>query len=169
MPERLIDIPIESLPFVDEHSVSVSASAEETWEALLETMGHRFANTFPGRLAVRQLGCIAKECRGEPGEIGSTIPGFIVTRAVAPAVLALMGEHRYSRYALVFRITERSDAPLLLSAETRAEFPGRSGSAYRTLVIGGRGHVIAIRSLLRAIRRSAEKRAGGFTTPGAGP
>ena len=128
MPERLIDVPIESLPFVDEHSVSVSASAEETWAALLESLGSGFSNTRPGQAAVRRLGCTPSEQQGEPGRIGSTIPGFIVTRAVPPAVLALMGEHRYSRYALVFRLTERSDAPLLLSAETRAEFPGRSGS-----------------------------------------
>ncbi len=169
MPERLIDVPIESLPFVDEHAVSVSATAEETWEALLATLDTGFSNTRPGQVVVRKLHCSPSGCEGEPGRIGSTIPGFIVTRAVPPAVLALMGEHRYSRYALVFRLTERDDAPLLLSAETRAEFPGRSGSAYRTLVIGTRGHVLATRSLLRAVRRSAEKRTDGFTTPGDSP
>jgi hypothetical protein len=168
VPERLIDVPIESLPFVDEHSTTVSASAEQTWDAVLDVVGHRLGNTRLGRVAVKQLGCIADECRGEPGRIGSTIPGFIVTRSVPPAVLALMGEHRYSRYALVFRITERIGAPLLLSAETRAEFPGRSGAAYRKLVIGTRGHVLATSSLLRGIRRSAEKRAGS-APPGDGP
>jgi hypothetical protein len=45
-----------------------------------------------------------------------------------------------------------------LSAETRAEFPGRSGSAYRALVIGTRGHVLAVNSILRAVRRRAEER-----------
>ena len=161
MPERLIDVPIESLPFVDEHAVSVSASAEETWAALLETLANGFSNTRAGRVVVHRLGCSPSECKGEPGQIGSTIPGFIVTRAVPPAVLALMGEHRYSRYALVFRITERSDAPSLLSAETRAEFPGRSGSVYRGLVIGSRGHVLATGSLLRSVRRTAKQRAAG--------
>jgi hypothetical protein len=73
-----------------------------------------------------------------------------------------MGEHRFSRYALIFRITEREGAPLLISAETRAEFPGRSGRAYRTLVIGSRGHVIATRSILRGIRKRAQN-------PGARP
>jgi hypothetical protein len=155
--ERLIDVPIESLPVVDEHSVSVSATPEETWEALLETLGHGFSNTRPGRAAAKRLGCVSTECKGEPGQIGSTIPGFIVTRAVPPAVLALMGEHRYSRYALIFRLTERDKAPLLLSAETRAVFPGRAGGAYRTLVIGSRGHVLATGSLLRAIRRRAQR------------
>ena len=94
---------------------------------------------------------------GDAGRIGSTIPGFIVTRAIPPAVLALMGEHRFSRYALVFRITEREEAPALLSAETRAEFPGRKGRAYRAAVIGSRGHVFATRSILRGVRRRAER------------
>ena len=158
MAERLIDVPIESLPFVDEHSVSVAASADEIWEALLATLGHGFSNSRPGQAVVHRLGCEPSECHGEPGRIGSTIPGFIVTRAVPPAVLALMGEHRFSRYALVFRITERHEAPALLSAETRAEFPGRKGSAYRALVVGSRGHVLATNSMLRSIRRTAEKR-----------
>ena len=157
MPERLIDIPIESLPFVDEHSLSVDAPAEAIWPALLETIGHGRADTPPGRLVVRALECEPRRRGGDPGRIGSTIPGFIVARAVPPGVLALMGRHRFSRYALVFRITERDDAPTLVSAETRAEFPGRAGRGYRMLVIGSRGHVLATRSILRAIRRRAER------------
>lgn len=171
MPERLIDVPIESLPFVDEHSVSVSAAPEATWEALLEVLDRGLGNTAPGRVVVRRLGCRPSERSGELGTIGSTIPGFIVTRSVPPAVLALMGEHRYSRYALIFRLTERLDAPLLLSAETRAEFPGRQGAAYRALVIGTRSHVLATRSILRGVRRYAERHpvADQGTHPGAGP
>ena len=161
MPERLIDIPIESLPFVDEHSVSVSASAEQTWEALLATLGTGFSNTRPGQAVVHGLGCSPSETTGVAGRIGSTFPGFMVTRAIPPGVLALMGEHRFSRYALIFRLTEREGAPLLLSAETRAEFPGVRGTFYRAMIIGTRGHVLATRSLLRGIRRAAQRRAGG--------
>ena len=157
MPERLIDVPIESLPFVDEHSVRVDAPAEAVWPALLETLAHGRADTAPGRMVVRALECEPGVRGGEPGRIGSTIPGFIVARAVPPGVLALMGQHRFSRYALVFRITEREDAPTLLSAETRAEFPGKAGRGYRTLVIGSRGHVLATRSILRGVRRRAER------------
>ena len=157
MPERLIDVPIESLPFVDEHSISVDASAEAIWAGLLETLGQGFSSSPPGQLVVRALECAPSACKGEPGRIGSTIPGFIVTRAIPPAVLALMGEHRFSRYALVFRITEREEAPALLSAETRAEFPGRKGRAYRAAVIGSRGHVFATRSILRGVRKQAER------------
>ena len=156
MPEELIDVPIESLPYVDEHSVSIAAPPDVVWRSLLEVV----CGMTSGRTrapATRVLGCAQTEHRGEPGRIGSTVPGFIVTRAVPPAVLALMGEHRFSRYALVFRIDETLAGPVMLRAETRAEFPGTRGRAYRTLVIGSRGHVVATRSILRSIRRRAEK------------
>jgi hypothetical protein len=80
-----------------------------------------------------------------------------VTRAVAPAVLALMGEHRYSRYALIFYAADTAAGPVRLSAETRAEFPGIRGQLYRTLVIRTRGHAVVTRSTLRKVRRRAER------------
>ena len=46
---------------------------------------------------------------------------------------------------------------ILLGAETRAEFPGKTGRLYRTAVIGTRGHVLATRSVLRTVRRRAER------------
>ena len=68
-----------------------------------------------------------------------------------------MGEHRFSRYALIFRLTETAAGPVRLSAETRAEFPGVQGRVYRTLVIGSRGHVIATHSILRNRCRRASR------------
>jgi hypothetical protein len=156
-PARLIDIPIESLPFVDVHSTTIAATPDTVWEALLEVSAGVTAGLGGGRLA-RALGCAQIERSGEPGSIGSTIPGFVVARAVRPAVLALMGEHRFSRYALIFTISETTTGLVRLGAETRAEFPGRSGSLYRALVIGTRGHVLATNSVLRSIRRRAERR-----------
>jgi len=103
------------------------------------------------------LGCDETERSGEAGRIGSTIPGFVVARSVRPSVLALLGAHRFSRYALIFRIAETPDSTVLLGAETRAEFPGRTGALYRAAVIGTRGHVLATRSVLRAVRRQAER------------
>jgi hypothetical protein len=155
MSEELIDVPIESLPHIDEHSVSISAPPDVVWRSLLEVV----CGMTAGRKApvARVLGCTQTEHRGEPGQIGSTVPGFIVTRAVPPAVLALMGEHRFSRYALVFRIDETLAGPVTLKAETRAEFPELKGRAYKALVIGTRGHVVATRSILRSVRRKAEK------------
>jgi hypothetical protein len=157
MPQRLIDVPIESLPFVDEHSTTIAATQDAVWAALLEVSGALGSGSGSSRVA-RALRCVPIERRGEPGQIGSTVPGFVVTRAVQPAVLALMGEHRFSRYALIFTTTETSTGAVRLSAETRAEFPGRSGSAYRTLVIGTRGHALVTNSILRAVRRRAERR-----------
>ena len=157
MPERLIDLPLESLPFIDEHSTLVGAPAEPTWEALTATVrdaeGARLRRAF-----ARGLDCLPLEASGEIPRIGATIPGFIVTRSVRPAVLALMGEHRFSRYALVFTITERlGEESVYLAAQTRAEFPGRKGRRYRRLVIGTRGHVVATKTILRSIRRRAER------------
>jgi hypothetical protein len=160
--QRLIDVPIESLPFVDEHSISIDATPERAWDALVSVLATGFSNSVFGRTAAHRLECRPGERKGELPTIGSTIPGFIVCRSIPPAVLALMGEHRFSRYALIFRITEREGAPLLVSAETRAEFPGRSGSAYRMLVVGSHGHVFATRSILRGIRKRAQH-------PGVGP
>jgi hypothetical protein len=155
--QRLIDVPIESLPFIDELSTEVDATPQQAWEAVLASVDHLGARAT-SRATEHALGAVPNRRTGDVGEIGSTIPGFLVTRSVPPAVLALMGEHRYSRYALVFRIAEQGpDRPLLLSAETRAEFPGLTGRLYRLLVIGSRGHAVATRSLLRSIRRRAEQ------------
>jgi hypothetical protein len=156
MQQRLIDVPIETLPFVDELSITIAATPGAVWEALLAATAE-FTSRPGGVRAARALGCAQTEPSGEPGEIGSTIPGFVVARAVHPAVLALMGEHRFSRYALIFTATETTTGLVRLSAETRAVFPGRRGAAYRALVIGTGGHVLATNSFLRSVRRRAER------------
>jgi hypothetical protein len=152
---RAIDIPIEALPPIDEHGVEIDASPDAVWEALLKALPAAFGSRLSSRTA-RMLGCVECKIEGEPGRIGSTLPGFVVARAIPPATLALEGEHRYSRYALVFRIDRLPSGGSRLRAETRAEFPGARGRAYRALVIGTRGHVLVVRRLLRAVRRRAE-------------
>ncbi len=134
----------------------MAASPERVWEALVETAGDTGGLSL-GPVAARALGCVADTTSGPPGRIGSTIPGFIVARSIAPAVLALMGEHRFSRYALIFYAAETAAGPVRLSAETRAEFPGAKGKLYRTLVIGSRGHMLATRAILRNVRKRAER------------
>jgi hypothetical protein len=156
--ERIIDVPIESLPLIDEHSTTVDAEPERVWRAVIERVAASRRDRS-ARLVARALGCRPAEASGEPGVIGSTIPGFVVARAVPPAVLALEGEHRYARYALIARLEPSlgGELPTVLVAESRAEFPGAAGRAYRALVIGSRGHVLAVRAMLRGVRRSAER------------
>lgn len=152
---RTIEVPIDSLPRVDEHSIEIAAGADRTWESLVTTLPRVF-DTRLARRGARLLGCADQEARGEPSVIGSTLPGFVVSRSVRPATLGLSGQHRFSRYALVFRIDELSASRSRLRAETRAEFPGLKGRAYRTLVIGSHGHVHAVRRILRAVRKRAD-------------
>jgi hypothetical protein len=156
MPHRIVDVPLESLPFVDEHYIEIAASPDQVWDALIHVMKGTGAGRAGAPLA-RALGCAHTDAEGDAGEIGSTIPGFVVTRAIRPAVLALMGSHRFSRYALIFTIIEKPSGLIILGAQTRAEFPGRRGRVYRGLVIGTRGHVVATRSLLRSVRKGAER------------
>ncbi len=153
--ERLLDTPIESLPYVDEHATTIVATSDAVWEALIAVSAGSTSGPMSLRVA-RALGCMPQEKSGEVGEIGSTVPGFMVTRSVRPAVLALMGEHRFSCYALIFTAIDTPTGLVELRATTRAKFPGRTGSIYRALVIGTRGHIFATRSLLRAVRRRAE-------------
>ena len=151
----VIETPIQDLPFVDEHMIGIEATERRTWDALLETLPTVFDRAYV-RSAGAALGVEHRARRGDLGEIGSTLPGFVVARAVPPAVLALLGQHRFSRYALIFRI-EKTDAGVRLRAETRAEFPGGTGRAYRALVIGTRGHVLVTRRVLNAVKKRAER------------
>jgi hypothetical protein len=68
-----------------------------------------------------------------------------------------MGQHRFSRYALIFYAADTAAGPVRLSAETRAEFPGLKGQIYKTLVIRSRAHSAITKSLLRNVRRRAER------------
>lgn len=151
-----MNVPLEELPAIDEHGTLVLAPVEDAWEALRSVVPASFSSAVAGRVA-RALGCTPAERSGDIGRIGSTIPGFVVTRVVEPAVLALQGEHRFARYGLVFRLEPTKDGNSLLRAETRAEFPGLKGKAYRAAVIGTRSHVALVNRMLRAVRRRAEK------------
>lgn len=142
---------------MDEHSIAVDASPEQTWEALLRTADVSLASPRAG-LGARVLGCEDTEPTGpRPLAVGSTIPGFHVEVADPRRELALVGRHRFSRYALIFRLGPEGGTTRV-RAETRAEFPGVHGRAYRAMVIGTRMHVLATRRLLGAVKRRAERR-----------
>jgi hypothetical protein len=146
----------QRLPHVDEHSMEIVAPPVATWEALLRVVEGSFGSSATARIA-RLLGCADVDASGpRPLAAGSAFPGFHVEAAERPRELALVGGHRFSDYALIFRLDELGDGRTRLRAETRAVFPGVKGGVYRTLVIGTRGHVLVTRRLLSAVTQRAE-------------
>ena len=147
------------LPFVDEHTKVIAAGVDEVWPVLLETLDATFSYAAAAPYA-RIVGCDDRTASGpRPLAKGSTMPGFHVATAVPATELVLEGHHRFSSYALRFHLEPISPDESQLRAETRAAFPGWTGRAYRLLVIGTGGHVVAVRRLLsRVERRSAEGR-----------
>lgn len=152
-----IDDATRDLPHVDEHALTVAAGPEAVWAALLRTVEASVGAGAAPRLA-RVLGCADVESAGpRPLASGSILPGFHVAAAVAPSELVLAGSHRFSSYALVFRLDPLDGDRTRLRAETRAEFPHLKGAVYRALVIGTRMHVLVTRRILEAAKRGAER------------
>jgi hypothetical protein len=147
----------DSLPYIDEHAVEVAAAAGSTWDSLLTVAERSFGSDGTSRFA-RLLGCEDLRATGpRPLAAGSAMPGFHVATAEVPRELALAGSHRFSRYALVFRVDELGAGRSRLRAETRAEFPGAKGAVYETLVIRTRIHVLVTRRILTAAKLRAER------------
>lgn len=159
-----------SLPWVDEHATELDATPAVVWPALLRTV-ERMASGWTGPAYARAVGCADAEPGGpRPLEVGSTVPGFHVAELIPERLLVLRGSHHFSAYALAFRLEPLGGVRTRLLAETRAEFPGLKGRAYRALVIGTRMHVLAVRRLLGAVARRVERapRVGDSRTSGAG-
>ncbi len=151
------DSPERGLPWVDEHAIELDATPAVVWPALLRTVegmtGGRLAPSY-----ARAVGCADTEAGGpRPLEVGSTVPGFHVAALTPRRLLVLRGSHHFSDYALVFRLEPLGGVRMRLVAETRAEFPGARGRAYRALVIGTRMHVLAVRRVLGAVARRVER------------
>lgn len=148
---------MEPLPHIDEHATEVAAGAEATWEALLRIVEGSFGSSRTGRIA-SLLGCADVDSSGpRPLATGSALPGFHVELAEPARELALAGSHRFSNYALIFRLDRLDAGRTRLRAETRADFPDFKGSVYRALVIGTRGHVLVTHRLLNATKQRAER------------
>lgn len=147
----------ERLPHVDEHSLVVDAAPEATWAALLRVVEGSVSAGAAPRFA-RIVGCADTEASGpRPLSEGSAFPGFHVATATVPTELALAGSHRFSDYALIFRLDDLGDGRTRARAETRAEFPHLKGAVYRALVIGTRMHVLVTRRMLSATKSRAER------------
>ena len=147
----------ERLPHVDEHALVIDAGREATWTALLRVVEGTVSAAGAPRFA-RILGCADTAAAGpRPLAPGSAVPGFHVAAAEQPAELVLAGSHRFSDYALIFRLEELEEGRTRVRAETRAEFPHLKGAVYRGLVIGTRMHVLATRRILAGVKRSAER------------
>ena len=132
---------MSELPFVDEHRIRIPAPRERVWSTL-----RRHVDASLGIGARNPLAWILGT---EPRA------GFEIEREVPLQQLSMAGRHRFSRYRLVFDLSEVADGETRLSARTYAEFPGRRGRAYRALVIGTKAHVVATKQILRSIRRSS--------------
>lgn len=157
---RTIDVPLEHLPPIDEHSIEVDAPAEASWAALFPTLEKAFNGRFSRRYAKR-VGADVTCAEGDLHHPGGRLPGFCVTRSIAPVMLALAGEHRFAKYAVVFRIDLLPGQRSCVRLETRAQFLGRRGRLYKAGVIGTRGHVLVVNRMLRAIKNRAERSAAG--------
>ena len=137
---KLRELAVE-LPYVDEHWIRIAAPRDQVWSTLC-----RYVDSSLGFGARNPLAWILGT---EPRA------GFEVEREVPRQQLSMAGRHRFSRYRLVFDLSEAADGETRLSARTYAEFPGHRGRIYRALVIGTKAHVAATRQILRSIRRSS--------------
>lgn len=155
-----VDVPLEKLPPIDEHQIDIDAPAEVAWAALFPTLEKSFNSRFARRYAVRVEAGETEE-HGDLHHPGGTLPGFTVTRSIAPVMLALAGKHRFAQYAVVFRIDLLPGQRSRVRIETRADFIGARGRIYRVGVLGTRFHVIVVSRMLRSIRRRAERSTGG--------
>ena len=134
---------METLPFIDEHSVVADVGADRLWDAV-----HR-SFTRPLTGITRRYAEAVGAPEGRP---------FVVARAERPDLLGLVGEHRFSRYALTFTFTELAPDRTLLTARTDAAFPGVAGQLYKTAVIRSRAHRVLTRAMIRRLAKRAQLR-----------
>lgn len=145
------------LPYIDLHSIQISATPERVWRALASVLRTDLGGIVPAMLT-RPLGLEPSQPRGDwRGTLraGDSLPGFEIAETHSPQRLALRGRHRFSRYALTFELDAIGTACCTLRAQSWAEFPGLSGRAYRALVVGTRGHRLVVDLMLRRVARRA--------------
>ncbi|MEB3021701.1 hypothetical protein [[Mycobacterium] crassicus] len=128
----------DELPYIDEHVVRVDAPRDRVWAALQRYTAALLRSGERNPLLV----LLGPQPRA----------GFAVAESIEQRRISLVGRHRFSRYRLVFELTDAPGGGTLVHARSYAAFPGIHGRAYRALVIGTRLHVVATNYMLRAIR-----------------
>jgi len=145
-----------SLPTLDEHATVIAATVDEVWPVLAETI----AGSFRGRVWAAYAALVGSEhtqpAGPRPLAVGSTVVGFRVVVADPGRELRLEGSHRFSTYALSFRLEPVDNRSTRLVARSDAVFPGVGGGLYRLLVFGSGIHVGAMRRQLATVRRRSE-------------
>ncbi|MET7670518.1 hypothetical protein [Micromonospora luteifusca] len=148
---------ISSLPHLDEHATLIAADTDRIWPHLIDVVERSFSRL--GMTEYARLVSAADPVTSGPRPLveGSTFPGFRVATAIPGQELALRGSHRFSTYALIFRLEPAGPGRSRLRAETRATFPGLGGGLYRQILLTSGGHVIGVRRMLTTIRRRSEQ------------
>ncbi len=147
--------PIDQLPRVDTHGFRTLAPPGTVMATLgailLVGFGSRRA-----RLLARLLRCQNRApTRPFVLEPGAELAGFRVATA-GPEEVVLVGQHRFSRYALIFRAGRMTEGTSV-SAETKAVFPGALGKLYRVFVISSGAHDRVMRRLMGKLKRRVEE------------
>lgn len=128
--------------YVDEHRRALGVPPEQAYAA---------ARSYAARLT-RPPG---RSVRVVTRLLGTDTPsGFVLTADDPPRLLTLAGRDRFSRYEMDVRVEPAPGGSVVVVA-TWADFPGWHGRAFRALVLGSRGHVLAVRRMLATIARLA--------------
>lgn len=118
---------MKQLPYIDEHAITIDATAAETWSALVRVM-----------------------CRD--ADDVSTVPlGFALDEATPPRRFVLKGRHPFAIYRWGFELDELGSHRTRCRSQTWAAFPGLRGKLYRALVIGSGAHRVVVRLMLRRV------------------
>ena len=129
------------MPYVDSHELVIARPRDQVWRAL-DSLATRLVERRASRLVSILL-------RPEPPG------GFGRGDLEHGHGLALTGRHRFAGYRLTFELDDEGEGNTRLTAITHASFPGIKGRAYRTLVIGSRGHILAVRRMLQSVERAS--------------
>ena len=159
---------IAQLPYIDEHTTDIAADAADVWPELLEGIERSFSHRGGGALRPgdrlrrhdrRRTATIRSRARPSPASASTALDPAVRAGARGPPPVLVLR-------VVLPRSRRSGSARPRLHAETRAAFPGSAGRAYRLLVIGTGGHVVAVRRLLSGITRRAEARPTRLTHSG---